>query len=120
MNMFNVLAVFHPQVADSSQCALQVRTVNDTLSRTGSFVVPGWGGVVVWNPPQCVADTAADHLSGSVIATPLTTKALRPLMGVLAAQVRCAPPRVTAGLPAHACPRRQLNVASQHVAGRER
>lgn len=100
-------------------CVLQVRTVNDTLSRTGSFVVPGWGGVVVWNPPQC-SDAAADDFSGSVIATPLTTAALRPLMGVLAAQVCCAPPRVAAGLPVHACPRRDLSVRTQEVARKER
>jgi hypothetical protein len=57
-------------------------TTNSTLSTTGSFVVPGWGGVVVWNPPSCGADGT------SAAAVPLNMTALKPLLGVMAAQVR--------------------------------
>ena len=37
----------------ADECPLLVLREDDTPSPANGFVVPGWGGVVVWNPPTC-------------------------------------------------------------------
>ena len=57
----------------ADECPLLVLREDDTPSPANGFVVPGWGGVVVWNPPTCggggrnVSDAGLDasYLAGT-------------------------------------------------------
>ena len=40
-------------VPPRDKCPLALAGEDGAVSTTGAFDVPGWGGVVVWNPPTC-------------------------------------------------------------------
>ena len=44
---------FVTYVPPASECPLRVLLPDGSPSPVNAFVVPGWGGVVVWNPPTC-------------------------------------------------------------------
>lgn len=76
-------------VPPSDECPLLVLREDGTPSPANGFVVPGWGGVVVWNPPTCGGGTSSDggnksYLSGSDLerAMEAAVGQLRQLLGL--------------------------------------
>ena len=76
-------------VPPSDECPLLVLREDGTPSPANGFVVPGWGGVVVWNPPTCGGGTSYDggnksYLSGSDLerAMEAAVGQLRQLLGL--------------------------------------
>ena len=76
-------------VPPSDECPLLVLREDGTPSPANGFVVPGWGGVVVWNPPTCGGGGSSDggnksYLSGSDLerAMEAAVGQLRQLLGL--------------------------------------
>ena len=59
------------------------------------FTSPGWGAVLVWNPPECGANETGAPVTGPAGARELSEAEMRTLMAHFAAQLR-----VLLGLPA--------------------
>ncbi|GAQ90557.1 phosphatidylinositol glycan class S [Klebsormidium nitens] len=51
---------FAVYVPAADECPLHFKLPNGKLSPTDGFTVPSWGGVVVWNPPQCSRNASSD------------------------------------------------------------
>lgn len=56
---------FVAYVPAADRCPLTVSRADGSPSPANGFVVPGWGGVAVWNPPTC-RDEATDADAGGI------------------------------------------------------
>ncbi|RZR76418.1 hypothetical protein BHM03_00001202 [Ensete ventricosum] len=63
-------------VPSAIECPLLLQLPNGEISKTNgfispvsydTFVSPMWGGIVIWNPPQCTGDSQKKHLEGSTL-----------------------------------------------------
>ncbi|KAK1282650.1 hypothetical protein QJS10_CPB22g00685 [Acorus calamus] len=50
-------------VPSAKECPLLLQLPNGEISMTNGYISPTWGGVVVWNPPECLGPTQ-DPLAG--------------------------------------------------------
>ncbi|KAJ0234110.1 GPI transamidase component PIG-S-like protein [Hirschfeldia incana] len=44
-------------VPSGKECPLHLQLPNGVISKTNGFISPMWGGVIVWNPRNCVKDS---------------------------------------------------------------
>ncbi|CAD5195760.1 unnamed protein product [Musa acuminata subsp. malaccensis] len=71
-------------VPSAIECPLLLQLPNGEISKTNSFISPMWGGIVIWNPPQCTGDSQKKHLEGST----LPPQELEKIFQVFIAQLR--------------------------------
>ncbi|PKU81425.1 hypothetical protein MA16_Dca015830 [Dendrobium catenatum] len=54
---FFIIEVIDRYVPSRNECPLLLQLPNGQISKTNGFISPMWGGVIVWNPPECSADS---------------------------------------------------------------
>ncbi|URD77274.1 succinate dehydrogenase ubiquinone iron-sulfur subunit [Musa troglodytarum] len=71
-------------VPSAIECPLLLQLPSGEISKTNGFISPMWGGIVIWNPPQCTGDSQKKNLEGST----LPPQELEKIFQVFIAQLR--------------------------------
>ncbi|CAO2172457.1 unnamed protein product [Urochloa humidicola] len=48
-------------VPSAKECPLYLQLPDGRLSKTNAFISPMWGGVLIWNPPDCLLGSKKTH-----------------------------------------------------------
>ncbi|XP_020260957.1 GPI transamidase component PIG-S isoform X2 [Asparagus officinalis] len=72
--------VYVPSV---DECPLLLRLPNGDTSKTNGFISPMWGGVVVWNPPNCSRNSLLTQLTRNMISPEEMQKIFQVFVGQL-------------------------------------
>ncbi|XP_066310525.1 uncharacterized protein [Miscanthus floridulus] len=48
-------------IPSARECPLYLQLPDGRLSKTNAFISPMWGGVLIWNPPDCSLDSKKTH-----------------------------------------------------------
>ncbi|RDX60517.1 GPI transamidase component PIG-S, partial [Mucuna pruriens] len=70
-------------IPSAKECPLQLELPNGEISKTNGFISPMWGGVVVWNPPNCIKDLESKDPVRHTISPQDLQKLFEVLMGQL-------------------------------------
>ncbi|OAY84457.1 GPI transamidase component PIG-S [Ananas comosus] len=70
-------------VPSARECPLYLQLPDGKASKTNAFISPMWGGVVVWNPPQCSSDSQKMHTARNRISAQDLQKILEVFVGQL-------------------------------------
>ncbi|KAJ7560680.1 hypothetical protein O6H91_04G140300 [Diphasiastrum complanatum] len=65
----------------AQECPLHLKLASGRLSSTNGFTSPGWGGVIIWNPPSC-------KMEGKQAVQMISLQDLEPVVEVMIAQLR--------------------------------
>ncbi|XP_020697322.1 GPI transamidase component PIG-S [Dendrobium catenatum] len=71
-------------VPSRNECPLLLQLPNGQISKTNGFISPMWGGVIVWNPPECSADSQNKPL----IRRTMSPEDLQKIFHVIVGQLR--------------------------------
>lgn len=70
-------------VPSADECPLLLRLPSGDISKTNGFISPMWGGVVVWNPPNCSMNTQMPRHKRNIIPSKEMEKILQTFIGQL-------------------------------------
>ncbi|KAK8960677.1 hypothetical protein KSP40_PGU004236 [Platanthera guangdongensis] len=71
-------------VPTKTECPLLLQLQDGQISKTNGFISPRWGGVILWNPPDC----SADFQSRTPIRRTMPRKQLQKIFQVFFGQLR--------------------------------
>ncbi|CAM8948441.1 unnamed protein product [Rhodiola kirilowii] len=70
-------------VPSAKECPLLLKLPDGQMSATNGFISPTWGGVIVWNPPNCSSSETAHSTRRTI-----TTEDLQKLFNIFLGQLR--------------------------------
>ncbi|XP_072999813.1 uncharacterized protein [Typha latifolia] len=70
-------------VPSAWECPLYLRLPDGEASKTNAFISPMWGGVIVWNPPNCSVDDQKTHTAQNTISPQDLQKLIEVFIGQL-------------------------------------
>lgn len=71
-------------VPSRNECPLLLQLSDGQISKTNGFISPMWGGVIVWNPPEC----SADSQNKTLIRRTMSPEDLQKIFNVIVGQLR--------------------------------
>lgn len=71
-------------VPTKNECPLLLQLPDGQISKTNGFISPRWGGVILWNPPDC----SADFQGKTLIRRTMSRKQLQKIFQVFVGQLR--------------------------------
>ncbi|PKA47426.1 hypothetical protein AXF42_Ash020155 [Apostasia shenzhenica] len=71
-------------IPSRNECPLLLQLPNGHISKTNGFISPMWGGVIVWNPHSCFADSQGKHF----VRRPIALEDLQKIFQILVGQLR--------------------------------
>ncbi|KAG6661031.1 GPI transamidase component PIG-S isoform X1 [Carya illinoinensis] len=68
-------------IPSARECPLLLQLPNGEISKTNGFISPMWGGVIVWNPKDCLKDSESQHPLRRTISQQDLQKVFEVVMG---------------------------------------
>nr|CAB3475160.1 unnamed protein product [Digitaria exilis] len=70
-------------IPSAKECPLYLQLPGDGLSKTNAFISPMWGGVLIWNPPDCSLGSKKTHSTRKKMASQELMETLEIFIGQL-------------------------------------